>query len=220
MSRSVAALSGAGFALLGVAGTLASPPDPDFVAKPAALAAHYTENHGALLGADSLYLLAGALLLVFAGYVRSAIARGAGRLAEIAFAGFVAGAAASIGAASVDLVAALRAEENGTIPPDVAAVMFDTSNALFGLAAPMAFAVAVLAVAVASFRTALLPVPFAVVSVVLGVALLVPPINYIAVIVFTFWCLAAGLMLYLRPVGAAVAEPSRPDAGAPAPAAA
>jgi len=208
--RTITALSGAGFAVLALAGTLASPSEPDFVAEPGTIAAFYSDNHGALLGANTMYLLAGVLLLVFAGFLRSAIARaedGAGRLSEIAFAGTVAGATASLGAASLDLVAALRVDENGTIPPDLAAALFDASSALFGVAAPMALGAAVLAIAVAAFRTGLLPAWFGAVSAVLGVALLAPPINYIAVIVFTFWCLAASLVFYLRPA-LVVAEPA------------
>lgn len=200
--RSIAALSGAGFAVLALAGTLASPSEPDFVAEPGTIAAFYSDNHGALLGADTMYLLAGVLLLVFAGFLRSAISGaegGAGRLGDIAFAGAVAGATASLGAASLDLVAALRADENGAIPPDLAAALWDSSAALFSLAAPMALGAAVLATAIAAFRTDLLPTWFGAVSAVLGVALLAPPINYIAVIVFTFWCLATSIVFYLRP---------------------
>jgi hypothetical protein len=198
--RPLVALAGVAFCLLGIAGTLAYPSDPGFAAAPPEIAAFYTENDGALLAANTLYLLAGSVLLVFTGYLRSAVARAEGgdhRLASIVFAGGVAGAALSIGAASLDVGAALRVDEQGTISPDVAPVMWDAGHVLYGLAAPMALAVLVLATAVAARRTGLLPTWHVALSGLLGVALLAPPINHVAVIAFTFWALVTGGVLYM-----------------------
>lgn len=64
-----------------------------------------------------------------------------------------------------------------------------------------------LAIAAVAFRTRVLPTWLAGLSA-LGVALLVPPIVYIAAIVFTFWCLVTGIVVYLRSSPAGGAEPA------------
>ncbi len=200
--RPLAALFGVGFFVLGIAGTLATPSEPGFVDKPAKIAQYYLDNGGELLAASTMYLLGGAVLLAFAGYLLAVSRRvegGDGRVALMGFGGAVAGAGMLVLAASTDAVAALRVEEQDAIDPQVATVLWDLSLMFFGLAAPMAFAVLVLATATLALRNALLPGWYGAVSVVLGVALLIPPISYIAVIVFTFWVLLTGLMLYLRP---------------------
>lgn len=198
--RPLAALAGVAFCLLGIAGTLAYPTEPDFVAASSEITTFYMEEESALIPASALYLFGGAFLLVFTGFLRSALGRAEGgeqRVASIAFAGGVAGATLSLAAASLDVVAALRVDERDEIAPEVATVFWDLGNILFGLAAPMALGVLVLATAVVARRTGLLPTWHVVVSVLLGVALLAPPINYVAVIVFTFWALITGVVLYL-----------------------
>lgn len=200
-TRLLAMLSGVGLCLLGLAATLAYPAAPEFVDEPAKIAAFYGDNSGALLGANWLYLLGGALMIVFAGALRSVLARaegGDGRLSGMAFGGIVAGAALVLAGTALDSAAALRVDEQGSIAPDIAATMADGHNVLFGTAAPMAFAVAVLAIAVMAFRTAVLPTWLAAASAVLGVALLVAPIAYVAAIVFTFWCLVSGIVVYVQ----------------------
>lgn len=203
-TRLLAAVSGAGLCLLGVAATLAYPAAPEFVDEPTKVAAFYGDNSGALLGANSMYLLGGALMIVFAAALRSFLTqaeRGGGALSATAFGGIVAGAALALAGTALDTAAALRVDARGTIAPDIAAVLADAQNVLFGMAAPMAFGVAVLATAALAFRTSVLPSWLAVLSAVLGIALLVPPINYVAAIVFTFWSLVTGLVLYLQSRG-------------------
>lgn len=91
-----------------------------------------------------------------------------------------------------------RVDERGSIPPGTAAALADGHSVLFGMAAPMAFGVAVLATAALALRTSVLPRWLAVVSVVLGIALLVPPIAHVAAIASTFWCLVTGLVLQVQ----------------------
>jgi len=199
--KPLAALFGLGFFVLGIAGTLAYPSAPDFADEPAKIAAFYTENSNSVLITDTLYLLAGALLLAFVGYLFSVSRRveaDEGGVAATAFAGGVAGVAMLLGAASLDAVAALRVDEQSAIDPEVAAALWDTGSILFGLAAPTAFAVLVLGTAVLALRRGLLPKWHGAISVVLGVALAIPPISYFAIIVFNFWVLLTSLLLYLR----------------------
>lgn len=215
--RPLAALAGVAYCLLGIAGTLAYPSDPGFAAPSSEITTFYIENDGALLAAGTLFLLGGSVLLVFTGYLRSVLGRAEGgdqRLATMAFAGGVAGAALSLGAASLDIAASLRVDEQGTIAPDVATTMWDLGNVLYGLAAPMALAVMVLATAVVARKTGLLPIWHVALSGLLGVALLAPPINHVAVIAFTFWALITGAVLYLAGDAAAERSQAHPEATA------
>lgn len=214
--RPLAALFGVGFFALGIVGTLATPSAPGFVDEPAQIVKYYTDNGGSLLAANTMYLLAGAVLLAFAGALYGASRRaegGDGRIARMGFGGAVAGAGMVLASASTDSVAALRVEEQDKVDPQVATVLWDLSSILYGLAAPMAFAVLVLATATLALRNVLLPKWFGAISIVLGVALLIPPISFIAVIVFNFWVLLTSLMLFLRP------EPGARQEAAAAPAA-
>ncbi|MDP8968020.1 MAG: hypothetical protein M3N04_05415 [Actinomycetota bacterium] len=201
-TRSLAMLSGAGVCLLGLAATLAYPAAPEFVDEPGKIAAFYGDGSGAVLGANLMYLLGGAVMIVFAAALRSILARaeaGDGVLSAMAFGGIVAGAVAALAGTALDSAAALRVDEQGSIAPEIAAVLADGHNVLFGVAAPMAFGVAVLATAALALRTSVLPTWLAGLSAVLGIALLVPHISFIAAIVFTFWCLVTGLVIYVQP---------------------
>ncbi len=202
--RPLAALAGVGFCLLGILGTLVYPSGPDVFGEPAAIASLYKDNENGVLAADAIYLLSGTLLLVFAGYLRSVVARVEapdGIVASVAFGGLVAGAAVGVASASLDLVGALRVGEQGTIAPETAAALSDSSAVLYGTAFPVAAGVGVLAVAVASLRAGALPKWLGALSAILGVAMLLPPISYIAIIVFGFWALATGVVLFIRPAG-------------------
>ena len=216
-TRLLAMLSGVGLCLLALAATLAYPAAPEFVDEPARIAAFYGDNSGAVLGANWIYLLGGALMIVFAGALRSILNRaegGDGFLSGLAFGGILAGAAATLAGTALDTAAALRVDEQGAIAPDIAAVLADAHGVLFGLAAPMAFSVAVLATAALALRTSVLPTWLAGLSAVLGIALLVAPIAYIAAIVFTFWCLVTGLVLYLQSRTEESPAPRRGDGSA------
>ncbi len=200
-ARPLAALAGAAVCGVAIVGTLVAPADPGFAGAPDEIAASFIRDSGAILASSSLYLLSSVFVLVFAGFLRSVIARaegGDGRIATTAFGGMVAGATLSMGGASLHAMGALRADEQGAISPEVATALHDVGMILYGLAAPMAMAVGVVACAVMAFRTGFLPTWLAGASALLGLALLIPPINYIAINVFIFWCLAVGVTLYLK----------------------
>ncbi|HET7054009.1 MAG TPA: hypothetical protein VFI09_08860 [Solirubrobacterales bacterium] len=195
----LAALSGAGFFVLATAGHFAYPSAPDFMAKAPAVQAFYVAHHGAVLASNTLYLLSGMLLLVFAAALRAAL-RGDERgelTATAVFGALIAGASMMIASSAVDMAGALHVQEQGTIAPQSASVFWDLNHVLFGLAAPMALAVALLGCALASLRDHALPSWLGAVSLVLGIALAIPPINYVAIVVFIFWSLAASIVLAL-----------------------
>jgi hypothetical protein len=209
--RPLGALLGAGSFAVATAGTLVHPTAPGPAARPAAIAAFYRDHGGALLVADTLYLLAGVLLLGFAAVLSSLLRRAEGadgRLATAAFGGAVAGTALTIAGAAVDATAALRAGAGDGIDPTVATVLWDLGAALHGLAAPMAYAVPVLATAVLSARTALLPAWHAALGCALAIGLLSTPISHLAIVAFGFWVLLTSLLLTL-------AEPPRPPIWTP-----
>lgn len=206
----LAALAGAGFFVLATIGHFTYPDAPDFMAKPAAVQAFYVSHENGVLASNTLFVLSAMLLLVFTGALRTALRRADGEhdgtLARIVSSGLVAAVALLIASAAADLAGALHVQEQGTIAPQSASVLWDLDHVLQGLAAPMALAVAVLGCALAAFRDRALPAWFGALSVPLGVALAIPPINYVAFTVFTFWALAGSLVLAVRE--RAVAEPA------------
>lgn len=215
----LAALAGVAFFVLGLVGTLIVSDDPGFAADPTRIAAFYEGEDSAILLSSTLYLVGVVFLLWFAGHLRGVLRRaegGEGGLAATAFGGLVAGAAMLLGAAAVNAVGALRVQERGQIDPETATALFDVSSIMFGLAAPMAFAATVLASAVVALRTRALPLWLGAVSIPLGLALLIPPISWLAAIGFTFWVLVTGVVLALAEPATSQSDQS-PTAGAPAP---
>lgn len=211
----LAALSGAGFFVLATAGYFAYPSAPDFMAKAPAVQAFYVGQHGAVLAANTLYLLSGMLLLVFAAALRAELRGGKGGelTATAVFGALIAGASLMIASAGVDMAGALHVQEQGTIAPQSASVLWDLNHILFGLAAPMALAVAVLGCALASLRDGALPSWLGAVSLALGVALAIPPINYVSIVVFIFWALATSIVLALGSEAAAGSLAGAAEAG-------
>ena len=212
-----APLAGLVFFALAVVGTLVMGSTPDFVDEPAKIAEHYESNDGQILTGDFLYLLGGVFLLWFVGTLRTFLraAEGlGGRVARTAFAGGVAGTTLIMAAAAIDAVGALRVQEQDRIDPQVAAVLYDLNSILFGLAAPMAFAVLVFGTALVSMRAVAMPRWHAWISVALAFAMLVPVINWLAMIVFIVWVGVTSVLLFM---GARVV-PTVPTATAPPPA--
>ncbi|MGH2900771.1 MAG: hypothetical protein ACRDMZ_18995 [Solirubrobacteraceae bacterium] len=196
------AMAGLGSLAFALLGTAARPAEPGFAAEPASIAAFYESNVDGVLASQTLYFISTLLLMCFAAGLYSMLRRerggSEGQTAAVAFAGAIAGCAMLLGAGAASMMAALRADEAGRIAPDVATVLWDMSSILYGLAAPMAMAVLVLAVAVAALRGAALPAWLGVLSVPLGIALALPPINHVAIIAFQFWVgiAAVGVLLH------------------------
>jgi hypothetical protein len=207
-----AALSGAGFFVLGTIGHFTYPHSPAFAARPSAAQAFYAGHHAGILASNTLFLLAGMLLLVFASALRgqlrdTADSRGE-TVANTVFGAALAGAALMIASAGIDMAGALQAQQQGTVAPGTASALWDISQVLFGLAAPMALAVAVLGCAIGALRDRALPVWLGGLSVALGVALAIPPINHVSMVVFTFWALATSLVLTMRSIAQSQTPPA------------
>jgi len=206
-------LGGIVYVVLGVLGTVVAGSTPDFVGDPANIAVYYKEEYDSILASGSFYLLAGFFLLWFVAGLRSGLERadGAGSpLASAALIGGAAGTALMIGGAAIGMVGGLRADEQGSIDPQAAAALYDVSSVMFGLAAPMAWAAAVLATAMVALRSSALPSWLGWISILMGIALLIPPINFFSIIVMGLWVIAVAILLYIRSggeqAGAPVAE--------------
>lgn len=213
--RRPAAIAGLLSLVLGLVGTAVLSDQPEFVGDPASIATYYKDNLDAILAGHTMYLVSALLVLWLAGGLYAtlrSVEPPQGCTAIIALGGAIAGVAMMLGGAATGAVGALRADERGEIAPEVATVLWDMGNILYGLAAPMAMAVFVLAVAIAIFRTAALPRWLGMVSVPLGVALLIPPISWIAMIVFQFWVAIAAVALLVHRAPAPEARTARPHA--------
>ena len=196
-----APLAGVVFYVLVLLGVATQPDEPEFVDEPAKLVEYYRGEDDGILVSNSLFLLSVPFLLWFVGSLRHALRSvegSEGRIAGVALAAGAAGSARMLAGASADIVGALRVQERDAIDPAVATVLNDLANVLFGLAAPMAFAALVFATALLGFRRGAVPVWLAVVSVILGIALLIPPINWASMIIFVFWVPVVAVLLYLR----------------------
>ena len=203
-------LGGVVYVILGVLGTVVAGDTPDFVDDPAKIAAFYKGESDSVLASQSLYLLAGFFLLWFVAGLRSGLERadGAGSpLAAVALIGGAAGTALMIGGAAIGAVGGLRADEQGSIDPQTAAALYDIGNVMFGLAAPMAWAAAVLATAMVALRSSALPSWLGWVSILMGIALLIPPINFFSIIVMGLWIIAVAILLYIRSGGEQAGTP-------------
>lgn len=204
--RRLAALSGAAFFLLELIGRLAHPTSPDFVDAPAAVAAFYERHDTAVLAAGVPSLLAVIFLFAFTGHLRRVLAAADEGVASAVAASLAAGGALLLAAVAVDMVAALRVQDQHVIAAPIAATLWDLDTTFFGTAAPIAFAAATLGTAVAALRFHALPAWHGAASIAIGVGLAVPPISHVVMLVFLFWVLATSLVLALG--GAPAAAPA------------
>jgi hypothetical protein len=193
-------ISGAAFAVLAFTATALYPKAPEAFAADKAIAQFYADHDGRLILVQALYLLAAAPLITFVALLCQELMRRTGARAAAAVVGAAGTAAVAVMmvAATMDLVAASRADAQGAIDPAAAAVLFDLGIALFSTAAPIVWAPAVLAVGMLALRGRALPRWLGAVSVVLGVALLVPPAGLVAMIVLHFWVVALSVLFARR----------------------
>jgi hypothetical protein len=146
-----------------------------------------------------LSLVAAALLIWFAGVIRARLRAGEGEtgyFSAVAFGGGVAAATAmSIGFA-VMAQAALRAESDEGIDPEVALVFYDLYRSILGGPAPIGFAALIGATAVVSFRTRVFPRWLTWSSAIIAVGL-ISPLLFIFVVVAFIWVLVVSIWLFI-----------------------
>ena len=149
---------------------------PDSGASVEEIIRFYTEASGRIVVGASLSLLAIAAVVVFASGARTILrdAEGDDLLANTAFGGALLMAAAGLGAETINMVGALRADD-GQLTGELAQAVFEISYVLGYNAAGVGAGVFALATAAVALRTrAVLPRWLAVLSIIVGAALLTP----------------------------------------------
>jgi hypothetical protein len=184
-----AALSGIGVALLFGGGSALWALDmPDAGASGAEVVDFYTDTSGRIIVGASMALVAIALFVFFASGLRRALteAEGDDLLGTTAFGGALLAVAAGLGAETINMVGALRADD-GQLSEPLAQALFEISYVLGFNAAGVGLGVLALATAAVAIRTgAILPRWLAVVTALLGIALLTP---------LSQWVLGPGVLL-------------------------
>jgi len=181
---------------------------PDSGASAQEVVDFYGDLSGQIVAGGLLSLVSIALFVVFAGAFRSVLIEieGDELFANIAIGGVLLTAAAGVGAESINLAAALRAED-GELTQQLALALFDISYVLGYNAAGIGIGLLALAIGAVALRSgALLPKWLAVVSIALGGALLTPLSQYVLGPAFLL-LLALGVLL-LRGSALTSASPS------------
>jgi hypothetical protein len=157
----------------------------------------WTENDTRGLAAAQLGGLAAALLVWFGGSMRATLRRAEGepgRVAAIAFGGFV---LAGVGLASIFGFDFAAAETAGDVPAEVTHTLSVLSE-LFFIPFTMGLLVALLATAVVTLRHGgLLPRWLGFVTIVIALAFLTPA-GFVAAIPTAIWILYVSVLLFLR----------------------
>jgi hypothetical protein len=198
--RSRAPLSGLVFLVLAVAGNALQGSTPALHGDADAVADFYNDKATAIAFGMMLSLISVFFLAWFVAALHRHL-----RLSEGAD-GWISPLAAGGGVATLSLLAAgfalnaagaLRARESG-IAPDVAAVFYDSSLALIGLAASVAMAILLAATAVITFQFSALPRWFGWVSAMLAGLGIVTPVSFVLSLVFPLWVGVAAVLLMRR----------------------
>ena len=195
-----APLSGLAFAVLAIVGNALQGSTPALHGDADAVADFYNDKATAIAIGMMLSLISIFFLAWFVAALRRHL-----RLSEGAD-GWITPLAAGGGVATLTLLAAgfalnsagaLRARESG-IAPDVAAVFYDSSLAMTGLAASVAMAVLLAATAVITLQFGALPRWFGWVSAVLALLGIVTPVSFVLSLVFPLWVGVAAVLLVRR----------------------
>jgi len=198
--RGRAPLSGLVFVVLAIVGNALQGSTPALHGDADAVADFYNDKATAIAIGMMLSLISVFFLAWFVAALRRHL-----RLSE-GPEGWISPLAGGAGVATLTLLAAgfalnsagaLRARESG-IAPDVAAVFYDSSLALTGLAASVAMAVLLAATAVITLQFDALPRWFGWVSAVLAMLGIVTPVSFVLSLLFPLWVGVAAVLLVRR----------------------
>lgn len=181
-TRRVAGLAGLGTAILfGGGSALWSFEQPDAGAPTGEVVAFYADTSEGIVAGASISLLAIVLFVFFASGVRSILREHeAGDLfATAAFGGALLAVASGLGAETINMVGALRAED-GELTPQLAQALFEISYVLGFNGAGVGLGTFLLAIATVALRAnALMSRPLALALVVVGIAFLTPLVQFL-----------------------------------------
>jgi hypothetical protein len=177
VTRRVTGLAGLAAAVLFAGGNaLWAFEQPDAGASAGEIGAFYGDTSGRIIVGASLSLVAIAVFLFFASGVRAILREhdGGDLLADTAFGGALLLVAAGLGAETINMVGALRADD-GRLSLELAQALFEVSYVLGYNAAGVGIGVVMLATAAVALRArALLPRWLAILLLVVGAAFLTP----------------------------------------------
>jgi hypothetical protein len=181
---------------------------PDFVDDPESIAAYYEDDPGMLTGGYFIDALGTILLVVFAAalYVRLGGVR-RGTLPPAAFGGAIAMCAMFMVYDVINLALSFRADEDGAVPPDTAALLNDLGNVAIGLGGTMFAAIFVACAAWSALGSGVLPRWLCYVSFLLALGLVIGPISWAFLPVLILWVLVVSILMWIRPETADVAPP-------------
>jgi hypothetical protein len=219
--RRFAPLSGVIFVVLYVISTIIGLSDsPEFPGTSEEITEYYTDKKDEILIAGVIAAIATPFYIWFLGCLRTAIARvegGTTRLASTAFGAGIAAGAAGVAGVMVNIMGALRVDEEDVIAPATATAYWDIGQILAFAAVPALIAAGLVATALASLRyRAILPAWLAYLTFVLAIVNVIPPISWIGTFISVLWLLVVSIMLYLQ--GATVGSGEAPARAATTPA--
>jgi hypothetical protein len=176
-TRRATGLAGLGVAVLfGGGSALWAFEQPSAGASPGEIVAFYTDTSTWIIAGASLSLLAIALFIFFASGVWAILREHESDdfLATAAFGGALLTAAAGLGAETINMVGALRAED-GQLTPELGRALFEISYVLGYNAAGVGIGILVLAIATVALRVgALMPRWLAILLLFVGLAFITP----------------------------------------------
>ena len=181
-----------------VAVVMTSSDSPDFIDDPEKITAYYADDPGMLIGGYIADAFGTVLLVVFAAaiYVRLGGIR-RGTLPPAAFGGAVAMAGMFMVYDVINLGLAFRADEDGAVPADAAAVLNDIANLAIGFGATMFAAVFVACTALSALATGVLPRWLCYVSFPLAIGLLIAPISWAFLPILLLWVLVVSIVVLM-----------------------
>jgi hypothetical protein len=197
----VAPLTGIAFLVLSLAGVVIMGESPDFAGKPEAFTEYYTDDKARIIFGAMVFNVGVFFLLWFLGSLAAAsrlAEAGDGRVSRLAYGGGLVGSALLLAGMSMNLMAALRVDEQGSISDDVAVVLGDLSNTLGFIAAAMGFAVLLAGVAVVNARTPFLPGWLTWVTGLLALGLFEPFASWAFLIALPVWVAIVASLLFLQ----------------------
>jgi hypothetical protein len=176
-TRRVTGLAGLGVAILfGLGNALWAFDQPDGGASAREIVAFYTDNSGWIVAGASLSLLSIVLLVLFASGVRAILREHEGDdlFATAAFGGALLLIAAGLGAETINMVGALRADD-GSLTPELGRALFEISYILGYNGAGVGVGILLLATATVALRArTLMPRWAALLLLVAGLAFITP----------------------------------------------
>src|SRR4029077_7777736 len=192
----LAPLTGVLFAVLTVAGVFSGGETPDANARPAKGIAYYATHRSEVETSPILFALAFLALVLFAGALRSYLRRTSGTegLSALVLAG---GGMMAVGALTGAGVESGLAHQLDHLGPEVAQALNFLSNELFLPVIGGAFVLAVCS-GLAILRGAALPKWLGWVAIVLGIAAIVPPASFPALLGFVIWSIVVSVLMYRR----------------------